>query len=94
MISPIRHAILRHCLGFHVNPRHARDPEIHRNYYCAEPGTQDHSLVSELVASGYMEREKGRCYRATAAGIAVARMSYEAYRDLVGIILEKEGGAA
>lgn len=87
LITPQQHAILRHCLGFNMAPRSLK---LHRNYYCSHAGQDDFGHVRELVRAGYMEPEKGQCYRATTAGIVVGRLSYEEYGAMVGVLKGKE----
>lgn len=83
VISRYQHGVLRHCLGFDMTPR-ARKP--HRNYYCVEPGMDGYEAVDQLRIHGYMDREKGGCFRATEAGVIAARMNYDDYAKLIEVL--------
>lgn len=92
MIAPLmsrdHHAILVHCLGLNMvlGRTPARSGPPHRNYYCSSPGQDGHELVEELLRAGYMEKEKGQCYRATRAGMVVGRLLFSDYEALVGVL--------
>jgi hypothetical protein len=73
-ITERERAILRHTLGLNYSPRQ------YRNYFCAEPGSDDYEACCALAVQGYLTRgftdHTGLVYfHATLTGITVAHWS-------------------